>query len=413
MLQIDLGYFVKFVSLLGSTGTIGVNTLDVVARHSDSFKVFALSAHGNFERLIDQCERFNPVFAVLCDEQKFATCQQLLRTKGLQTTLLFGDSGLEQIVTDSRVDIVMAAIVGAAGLKPTLAAACAGKRVLWANKEALVMSGGLLMDAVREHHAQLLPIDSEHNAVFQSLPNDRTRGLASIGVKRIILTASGGPFRTMKPADLDSVTPSQAVKHPNWVMGKKISVDSATMMNKGLEMIEACWLFDAAPSQIEILIHPESIIHSMVSYRDGSVLAQMSNPDMRTPIAYGLGYPARIDAGVVDLDLAAIGRLNFESLDADQFPCVGLAYEAMKAGGTATALLNAANEIAVDAFLREELPFRAIPAVIDFVLKEVPATHATLLDDVLRADSNARVAANDWIATHLRKRIKIPEGVSQ
>ena len=413
MLQIDLGHIVKRVSLLGSTGTIGVNTLDVVARHPQAFTVFALTAHSNVERLIEQCERFNPVFAVVCDERKIESCQQLLREKSLQTTLLFGVSGLEQVVSDPRVDIVMAAIVGAAGLKPTLAAARAGKRVLLANKEALVMSGSLLMDAVRESNAELLPIDSEHNAVFQALPNNRTQGLASVGVTRIILTASGGPFRTTKPADLDHVTPSQAVKHPNWVMGKKISVDSATMMNKGLEMIEACWLFDAAPDQIEILIHPESIVHSMVSYRDGSVLAQLSNPDMRTPIAYGLGYPARIDAGVAALDLAKIAKLNFESLNIDQFPCVGLAYEAMQRGGTATALLNAANEVAVDAFLREELPFRAISSVIDFVLKEIAPTPIRQLADVLGADSVARLAANDWIAAHARSRNLIPQGVSQ
>lgn len=413
MLQTDLGHFVKFVSLLGSTGTIGVNTLDVVARHPQAFKVFALTAHRNVERLIEQCERFNPVFAVLCEERKIETCQQLLRKKNLQTTLLFGDAGLKQIVTDPRADIVMAAIVGAAGLKPTLAAARAGKRVLLANKEALVMSGKLLMDAVREHRAELLPIDSEHNAVFQALPNDRSQSLATMGVKRIILTASGGPFRTMKQAELDGITPAQAVKHPNWVMGKKISVDSATMMNKGLEMIEACWLFDAAPDQIDILIHPESIVHSMVSYRDGSVLAQLSNPDMRTPIAYGLGYPARIDAGVADLDLAKIAKLNFESLDEDQFPCVRLAYDAMKVGGTATAILNAANEVAVDAFLREALPFRSISRIIEFVLKEINAIPVRDLNDVLHADAVAREAATDWIATHDRARLKTPQGIAQ
>jgi 1-deoxy-D-xylulose-5-phosphate reductoisomerase len=413
VLQTDLGYFVKSVSLLGSTGTIGVNTLDVVARHPQAFNVFALTAHSNVERLIEQCEHFNPVFAVLCDERKIESCQQLLRQKNLQTTLLFGDAGLEKIVTDPRADIVMAAIVGAAGLKPTLAAVRAGKRVLLANKEALVMSGKLLMDAVREHRAELLPIDSEHNAVFQALPNDRSQSLATMGVKRIILTASGGPFRTMKQSDLDGITPAQAVKHPNWVMGKKISVDSATMMNKGLEMIEACWLFDATPEQIEILIHPESIIHSMVSYRDGSVLAQMSNPDMRTPIAYGLGYPARIDAGVVDLDFAKTARLNFETLDEDQFPCVRLAYDAMKMGGTATAILNAANEVAVDAFLREALPFRSISRLVEFVLQEITATPMRDLTDVFNADSAAREAATDWIATHDRARLKTPQGIAQ
>ena len=402
----------KFVTLLGSTGTIGVNTLDVVARHPTLFQVFALAAHRNYERLVDQCERFKPRYAVLCDERKIDACEQLLRARDIPTELLFGDDGLERVVSDARTDIVMAAIVGAAGLKPTFAAACAGKRVLLANKEALVMSGKLLMDAVREHHAEILPIDSEHNAVFQVLPAVRGRDLAQVGVKKIILTASGGPFRTMRRADLARVTPSQAVKHPNWVMGKKISVDSATMMNKGLEMIEACWLFDTTPDHVEILIHPESIIHSMVSYCDGSVLAQMSNPDMRIPIAYGLGYPARIDAGVAELDLAKIAKLNFESLVQDQFPCVRLAYDAMASGGTATAVLNGANEVAVEAFLREGLPFSAIPDVIEFALKEIPPSPVRHLGDVLRADRDARTATQDWIQSYTGQRSTASLGAS-
>ena len=402
----------KFVTLLGSTGTIGVNTLDVVARHPTLFQVFALTAHRNYERLVDQCERFKPRYAVLCDERKIDACEQLLRARDIPTELLFGDDGLERVVSDARTDIVMAAIVGAAGLKPTFAAACAGKRVLLANKEALVMSGKLLMDAVREHHAEILPIDSEHNAVFQVLPAVRGRDLAQVGVKKIILTASGGPFRTMRRADLERVTPSQAVKHPNWVMGKKISVDSATMMNKGLEMIEACWLFDTTPDHVEILIHPESIIHSMVSYCDGSVLAQMSNPDMRIPIAYGLGYPARIDAGVAELDLAKIAKLNFESLVQDQFPCVRLAYDAMASGGTATAVLNGANEVAVEAFLREGLPFSAIPDVIEFALKEIPPSPVRHLGDVLRADRDARTATQDWIQSYTGQRSTASLGAS-
>ena len=402
----------KFVTLLGSTGTIGVNTLDVVARHPTLFQVFALTAHRNYERLVDQCERFKPRYAVLCDERKIDACEQLLWARDIPTELLFGDDGLERVVSDARTDIVMAAIVGAAGLKPTFAAACAGKRVLLANKEALVMSGKLLMDAVREHHAEILPIDSEHNAVFQVLPAVRGRDLAQVGVKKIILTASGGPFRTMRRADLARVTPSQAVKHPNWVMGKKISVDSATMMNKGLEMIEACWLFDTTPDHVEILIHPESIIHSMVSYCDGSVLAQMSNPDMRTPIAYGLGYPARIEAGVAELDLAKIAKLNFESLDDNQFPCVRLAYDAMASGGTATAILNGANEVAVEAFLREGLPFSAIPDVIEFALKEIPPSPVRHLGDVLRADRDARTATQDWIQSYTGQRSTASLGAS-
>ena len=402
----------KFVTLLGSTGTIGVNTLDVVARHPTLFQVFALTAHRNYERLVDQCERFKPRYAVLCDERKIDACEQLLWARDIPTELLFGDDGLERVVSDARTDIVMAAIVGAAGLKPTFAAACAGKRVLLANKEALVMSGKLLMDAVREHHAEILPIDSEHNAVFQVLPAVRGHDLAQVGVKKIILTASGGPFRTMRRADLARVTPSQAVKHPNWVMGKKISVDSATMMNKGLEMIEACWLFDTTPDHVEILIHPESIIHSMVSYCDGSVLAQMSNPDMRTPIAYGLGYPARIEAGVAELDLAKIAKLNFESLDDNQFPCVRLAYDAMASGGTATAILNGANEVAVEAFLREGLPFSAIPDVIEFALKEILPSPVRHLGDVLRADRDARTATQDWIQSYTGQRSTASLGAS-
>ena len=401
----------KRVTLLGSTGTIGVNTLDVIAQHSDKFQVFALTANGNYLRLIEQCERFKPAYLVLNDETHFEPCRELLKAKGLDSQLLCGQAALEQVASSPETDIVMAAIVGAAGLKPTLAAARAGKRVLLANKEALVMSGNLLMDAVREHGAELLPIDSEHNAIFQAMPTDRELGLARGGVTRIVLTASGGPFRAMDPADLKHVTPAQAVKHPNWVMGKKISVDSATMMNKGLEVIEACWLFDARPEQVEIVIHPESIVHSMVGYRDGSVLAQMSNPDMRTPIAYGLGYPQRIEAGVAELDLARIGALHFESLDPVRFPCVELAYRAIGAGGTATAVLNAANEVAVESFLNEELPFSAIYDVIDFVLGEVSPRPVTHLDDVLAADCEARAAARDWVRSKVDRHGKVQLGV--
>ena len=401
----------KRVTLLGSTGTIGVNTLDVIAQHSDKFQVFALTANGNYLRLIEQCERFKPAYLVLNDETYFEPCRELLKAKGLDSQLLCGQAALEQVASSPETDIVMAAIVGAAGLKPTLAAARAGKRVLLANKEALVMSGNLLMDAVREHGAELLPIDSEHNAIFQAMPTDRELGLARGGVTRIVLTASGGPFRAMDPADLKHVTPAQAVKHPNWVMGKKISVDSATMMNKGLEVIEACWLFDARPEQVEIVIHPESIVHSMVGYRDGSVLAQMSNPDMRTPIAYGLGYPQRIEAGVAELDLARIGALHFESLDPVRFPCVELAYRAIGAGGTATAVLNAANEVAVESFLNEELPFSAIYDVIDFVLGEVSPRPVTHLDDVLAADCEARAAARDWVRSKVDRHGKVQLGV--
>lgn len=400
----------KRVTLLGSTGTIGVNTLDVLAQHSDKFQVFALTANGNYLRLVEQCERFKPAYLVLNDETHFESCRQLLQAKGLDSQLLCGEAALEQVASSPGADIVMAAIVGAAGLKPTLAAARNGKRVLLANKEALVMSGNLLMDAVRECGAELLPIDSEHNAIFQAMPANRHLGLARGGVTRIVLTASGGPFRAMDPADLKHVTPAQAVKHPNWVMGKKISVDSATMMNKGLEVIEACWLFDAKPEQVEILIHPESIVHSMVGYRDGSVLAQMSNPDMRTPIAYGLGYPDRIEAGVAELDLAKIGALHFESLDRARFPCVELAYRAIESGGTATAVLNAANEVAVDSFLNEKLPFSAIYDVIAFALREIRAKPVQHLDDVLGADRDTRAAARDWVRSRANRRGNVQAG---
>lgn len=400
----------KRVTLLGSTGTIGVNTLDVLAQHSDKFQVFALTANGNYRRLVEQCERFKPTYLVLNDETHFDPCRELLQAKELDCQLLCGEAALEQVASSSGTDIVMAAIVGAAGLKPTLAAARSGKRVLLANKEALVMSGNLMMDAVREHGAELLPIDSEHNAIFQAMPADRHLGLARGGVTRIVLTASGGPFRAMDPADLKHVTPAQAVKHPNWVMGKKISVDSATMMNKGLEVIEACWLFDARPEQVEILIHPESIVHSMVRYRDGSVLAQMSNPDMRTPIAYGLGYPHRIEAGVAELDLARIATLHFESLDRTRFPCVELAYRAIGCGGTATAILNAANEVGVESFLNEELPFFAIYDVIDFALREIRARPVQHLEDVLSADRDARAAARDWVRSRADRAGKVQVG---
>jgi 1-deoxy-D-xylulose-5-phosphate reductoisomerase len=410
VLPIELGYPVKRLTLLGSTGTIGVNTLDVVAQHPDKFQVHALAANRNYQKLVEQCERFKPRYIVLNDESHYAACKKLLQATGLSCQLLCGEAALEQVAASDDTDIVMAAIVGAAGLKSTLAAARSGKRVLLANKEALVMSGNLLMDAVRESGATLLPIDSEHNAIYQAMPERSRLGLAHSGVTRIVLTASGGPFRVMDPADLKHVTPAQAVKHPNWVMGKKISVDSATMMNKGLEVIEACWLFSAAPNQVEILIHPESIVHSMVCYRDGSVLAQMSNPDMRTPIAYGLGYPDRIGAGVAELDLASIGALHFEPLNRERFPCVELAYRAIEAGGTATAILNAANEVAVESFLNEELPFDAIYDVIESSLRQISATPVNHLDDVINADREARAAARDWLRSRYSRSSRVHLG---
>ena len=387
----------KRITILGSTGSIGVSTLDVVSRHPDRFEVFALSAHSRVEELAQQCKKFRPRYAVM-PAASDAASQLAKRLAELNVnTKVLADAGtsagaLEAIASHADTDYVMAAIVGAAGLAPSLAAAQAGKRVLLANKEALVMAGQLFMDAVKQGGATLLPIDSEHNAIFQSLPRDYEDGLHKVGVKKIILTASGGPFRTRALSDLQNITPDEACAHPNWVMGRKISVDSATMMNKGLEVIEARWLFDAKPEQIEVVIHPQSIIHSMVEYLDGSVIAQLGNPDMRTPISYGLGFPERIDGGVATLDLARAGKLEFEALDEERFPCVRLAYDAMRRGGTAAAQLNAANEVAVDAFLSNQLAFVDIAAVLEDVMSTINVTDGTTLDEILVADLYARSA---------------------
>ncbi len=379
----------KNVTILGSTGSIGANTLDVISRHPDRFRAFALSAHSKVAELAKQCIAHRPKFAVVAVNHADAL-RATLNAADCETEVLAGPAALETIAAHSETDVVMAAIVGAAGLPGSLAAARAGKTVLLANKEALVMAGRLFMDAVHSSGAVLLPIDSEHNAIFQSLPGDFAKGLAQTGVKRIILTASGGPFRTRSVESLAGVTPEEACAHPNWVMGRKISVDSATMMNKGLEVIEARWLFNAAPDEIDVLIHPQSIVHSMVEYIDGSVIAQLGNPDMRTPIAYGLGYPERIEAGVSMLDLAKAGRLDFEALDRERFPCVSLAYSAMRRGGTAPAILNAANEIAVESFLNGQLAFTEIDAVIDGVLSKATVTEAESLDEIQVADLHAR-----------------------
>ncbi len=388
---------IQTITVLGSTGTIGMNTLDVVARHPDRFRVVALTANRQVDRLFEQCQRFHPDYAVMLD----ADCAEGLRGKikqaALDVEVFSGIEALERVASLPQVDSVMAAIVGSAGLRPSLAAAKAGKRILLANKETLVMSGSVFMDAVRQNNAALLPIDSEHNAIYQSLPRDFSSNLDTSGVKRILLTASGGPFRTVPLSDLDNVTPQQACTHPNWVMGRKISVDSATMMNKGLEVIEAHWLFNADADKIQVVIHPQSVIHSMVEYVDGSVLAQLGNPDMRTPIAYALGFPERIDAGVSSLDLFKIGRLDFEAPDTARFPCLDLAYQALRQGGTAPAILNAANEVAVDAFLEQRLPFKAIPAMIASVLESDASMPVGRLEDVLEADAKARESAREWM----------------
>jgi 1-deoxy-D-xylulose-5-phosphate reductoisomerase len=384
------------LTILGATGTIGVNTLDVIARHPEKFRVIALTGQNQIDKLAQQCRQFRPRYAVVLEAEKAQALTVLLQ--GTDTEVLVGIEALEFVSSLPEVDSVMAAIVGAAGLRPALAAARAGKRVLLANKETLVMAGRFFMQAVRDHNATLLPIDSEHNAVFQSMPAGYNGDLKAHGVRRILLTASGGPFRTRELDTLKDITPEQAIAHPNWVMGKKISVDSATMMNKGLEVIEARWLFNARPDQIEVVIHPQSIVHSMVEYLDGSVLAQLSNPDMRTPIAHSLAYPERIEAGVNWLDLAKIGTLTFETPDLRRFPCLGLAYQALAAGGAAPAMLNAANEEVVAAFLDRRIPYLAIAATLDAVLQRLAEQPAETLEDLMVADAVARVMARELIA---------------
>ena len=359
----------QLIAVLGSTGSIGVNTLDVIARHSDRYRVFALTANSRTDILLEQCKQFHPRYAVVVDESVAQQFVVDVRNAGLSVEVLVGVAGLEFVAAHKDVHAVMAAIVGFAGLAPTLAAVKAGKKILLANKEALVCAGHLFMQAVRESGAQLLPIDSEHNAIFQCLPYGKS--LAEAGVRRLLLTASGGPFREYSFDEMQKVTPQQACAHPNWSMGRKISVDSATMMNKGLELIEACWLFDAVPSQIEIVVHPQSIVHSLVEYLDGSTLAQLGNPDMRTPIVYGLAWPERIDAGVQGLDLITAGRLDFLPPDEIRFPSLRLAREAFMAGGSASVVLNAANEVAVAAFLEGSLSFTGIANVVERVLERM------------------------------------------
>ncbi|SDZ88612.1 1-deoxy-D-xylulose-5-phosphate reductoisomerase [Microbulbifer marinus] len=377
------------VTVLGSTGSIGVSTLDVLARHPQRYSIYALTARERIAELAQQCRRFSPRFAVVASEQGAAELRELLAGEDLPTEILCGVDGLCQVSSDSQVDTVMAAIVGAAGLRPTLAAVEAGKKVLLANKEALVMAGPVFLRALFNSGAQLLPIDSEHNAIFQCLPQPCSN-LGDAGVEKILLTGSGGPFRTRAVNDLHRVTPDEACAHPNWSMGRKISVDSATMMNKGLEFIEACLLFNARPEQIDVVVHPQSIVHSMVQYRDGSLLAQMGNPDMRTPIAHALAFPERIDSGVPALDLITQGRLDFEAPDTQRFPCLRLAREAMDAGGSAPTALNAANEVAVEAFLQGRLAFTSIAAVIEQVMNRAQAVELTGLDAVETADRHAR-----------------------
>ncbi len=385
------------LTLLGATGSIGQSTLSVVRQHRDQFTIYGLSAATSVAPMVALCREFTPRYAVMADAAAAEELERALRAAALDTVVLSGTEGLTAIAAAPEVDDVMAAIVGAAGLVPTLAAVRAGKRILLANKEALVLSGALFMAAVEQSGAELLPIDSEHNAIFQCMPATRHRQqpLAELGVERILLTASGGPFRQWSLEQMASVTPEQAVAHPNWSMGRKISVDSATMMNKGLEVIEAHWLFNARPDQIEVVIHPQSVIHSLVAYSDGSVLAQLGHPDMRTPIAHALAYPRRIRAGVAPLDLAALGRFEFYPPDFGRFPCLRLAYEALAAGGTATTVLNAANEVAVEAFLTGQIPFTAIAAWVERALAAHRVAEVVSIEQLLEIDQ----AVRRWMVT--------------
>ena len=387
----------KLVTILGSTGSIGESTLDVISRHPDAYRVFALSCNSNIEKLVKQCEKFKPDYAVVTSSESAILCSGLLSTKNIQTEVLVGIDGLNAVAVDDAVDIVMSAIVGAIGLEPTLCAVNSGKKVLLANKESLVMAGHLFMQAVNASDAILLPIDSEHNALFQCLPA-MTKGDKFSGVKKLLLSASGGPFRGKSMEQLEAVTPEQACVHPNWNMGKKISVDSATLMNKGLELIEASWLFSMPPEKIDIVVHPESIIHSLVQYVDGSVLAQLGNPDMRTPIAHALSWPDRMTSGVDDLDLIELGRLNFESPDPVNFPCLRIALEAARVGLDAPAVLNAANEIAVQAFLDRRIGFTQISEVIEGTLDATNFNEPESLAAVKDSDTKARIHTQKLIS---------------
>jgi 1-deoxy-D-xylulose-5-phosphate reductoisomerase len=387
----------KGITILGASGSIGVSTLDVLARHPERFHVYALTANSNVDKLFEQCQQFQPRYAVMVDPVAAALLEKRLQAAGSEVVVLAGAEALDAVASSPATDYVMAAIVGAAGLLPALAAARAGKRVLLANKEALVMSGQLFIDAVREHGAELLPIDSEHNAVFQCLPAVAERSRSGSGVEKILLTASGGPFRLWAASDMAGITPEQAVAHPNWSMGQKISVDSATLMNKGLEVIEACWLFNLPAERVEVVVHPQSTIHSMVSYNDGSVLAQLGNPDMRTPIAYALGWPERLVSGVAPLDLFTTARLDFERPDMARFPCLQLAYDAHTRGGYATIALNAANEVAVKAFLGREIGFTDIPLLVNHVMQQASAGTPMNLDDILIQDEESRARSVSWI----------------
>jgi len=402
MLAKSVVHQMQNVTILGATGTIGLQTLDVISQHHERFKVFALAANNNIKSMLALCNTYEPVYAVMLQEAAAIELNAELKKIGSKTIVKHGEAALNDISAHDQVDIVMAAIVGAAGLHPAMAAAKAGKRILLANKETLVMAGNLFMQAVIDGGASLLPIDSEHNAIFQVMPQPRTKNLSnvilsSLGVKRVLLTASGGPFRNASLAELKTATRAQALNHPNWVMGPKITVDSATMMNKGLEVIEAHWLFNALPNQIDVIVHPQSVIHSMVEYVDGSVLAQLGNPDMRTPIAYGLGYPDRLPSGVSSLDLLTTARLDFCAPDLIRFPCLRIAYDALNMGGTAPAILNAVNEVAVEAFLAEKIGFMDIPDTIESILATTSIEQVESIEQLVAVDAHTRLAARKQI----------------
>jgi 1-deoxy-D-xylulose-5-phosphate reductoisomerase len=386
----------KQITILGATGSIGSSTLDVIALHPDKYAVFALTANTNVEKMVKICLTHNPRYAVMGNQQSAANLAKML--SATTTEVVCGNQALAQVAADTDVEIVVAAIVGSVGLMPTLAAVRAGKRILLANKESLVMAGSLFMDEVVRHQAELIPVDSEHNAIFQCLPSGYSNNLSEKGVTRILLTGSGGPFRELPLEEFDRVTPAQAVAHPNWDMGPKISVDSATMMNKGLELIEACWLFGMDESDIEIVLHKQSIVHSMVAYNDGSVLAQLGNPDMRTPIANALAWPDRISSGVEPLDLLQVSRLDFDQADEIRFPCLRLARDAFRQGGTSMAILNAANEVAVENFLNHRIKFNDIPKLIEQTLQQINSSSADSLETVLSADTEARACVHQQLA---------------
>jgi len=391
---------VEKIVILGSTGSIGCNALEVIKLHKEKYKVFALTANKNVDLLTQQCVNFEPEFAIALNQDANQQLKKNLLVLNIKTIVLDDEKSLDWLASHRDTTTVISAIVGAAGLKPTMAAANSGKKILLANKETLVMAGELFVKAVKKSNAILIPIDSEHNAILQVLPQSKKMNHQSNGIRKILLTASGGPFRTSSKEELRHVTPKEALRHPNWIMGKKITIDSATMMNKGLEVIEACWLFDIPACDIEVIIHPQSIIHSLVEYIDGSTLAQLGNPDMRTPIAYALSHPERIESGVSGLDLIKTKRLDFEAPDLDKFPCLGLAYKALLMGQSAPTILNAANEVAVDAFLTESITFNQIAELIELCMSTIKSQPLDSIETVLEVDSQTRHLAVSWIDSH-------------